>query len=396
MDPNASKLVLYVGPFSFPSGGAAARRILGNCQALQQAGFKVAVASGQPGTSENFSEYKGIKVLSLDERNAEHLPRWLKRLAYFRMGSKTLEWLDSLPERPYAVILYSGYSPYLLRLIPWAKRNSVRLIFDAVEWYEPDSLFAYLSPYQLNIELAMRFLTPRVKNTIAISSFLHDYYLKGGGHSLRTPPLLDVLETEWSAQEKDRLATMQLVYAGSPGKKDLLDRMLCAVLEAKQEGLNLKLSIAGVDPDHAGLYPSIKIFPPELVASTVKFLGVLSHDESMHLVRGADYSLLLRNVARYSRAGFPTKFVESFSVGTPVIANITSDLGEHLIDGATGWICEKPSPQSLKATLFRAAKINREKHTQMRQACRDQALRAFDYRNAASSLTQFLETARTL
>jgi len=128
----------------------------------------------------------------LNERTAEHLPRFLKHLAYLTIGRRTIAWLDSLEQKPDAIVLYSGYSPYLFHLLAWARRHNVRLVFDAVEWYDPDSLLGWLSPYQLNIELAMRFLLPRVGHVISISDYLHRYYLERGCQSVVVPPTLDV------------------------------------------------------------------------------------------------------------------------------------------------------------------------------------------------------------
>ena len=80
--------IAYVGPFHFPEGGAAARRILGNSQSLIAAGYNVVIASGQESDSEsvdgatNAGQLKmltpGLWLASLDERDAEHMPRLLR------------------------------------------------------------------------------------------------------------------------------------------------------------------------------------------------------------------------------------------------------------------------------------------------------------------------------
>lgn len=390
-----NRLVVYLGPFSFPNGGAAARRILGNAQAIRDAGYTVLIASGQSADDGAISSvFEGFEVLSLGERNAEHLPRLLKHFSYVNMGAKTLAWLDSLSHPPYAVVLYSGYSPYLLRLIPWAKRNGVRLVFDAVEWYQPDSTPGYLSPYQLNIEFAMRTLLPRVPNIISISSYLHNHYAARGCHSLIVPPLLDTAKTAHRETGRDPSQPLNLVYAGTPGKKDLLDNIMNAVLQLRLKGLNLRLTVAGIAPTASARYRSIQHAAPSLVENTIQFAGILSHDASLDLVRGADFSLLLRQDARYAMAGFPTKFVESLTVGTPVIANLTSDLAQHLRDGETGFVCAGPSAGDLMAGLSSAAALSTESHSAMRRACRSQAQHAFDYRKFTESISSFFSTAK--
>ena len=387
--------VIYVGPFSFPNGGAAARRILGNAKALQSSGFRVVVACGQNDVAAAGSNtYDGIEVLSLSERNAEHLPRLLKHLSYLSIGKKTIAWLDALAEKPCALILYSGYSPYLLRLIPWAKRNDVKLIFDAVEWYDPDTFLHRFSPYQLNIELAMRWLLPKVPNIIAISSYLQSYYEKRGCNCVFIPPTLDVRSVAFKPAGRDASGPLKLVYAGSPGKKDLLDNILEAVLRLRAVGHDLHLVVAGITAAYAQSYRSVRSRSTAAVAAGVDFKGMLSHSESLALVQSADYSLLLRNDARYSRAGFSTKFAESFAVGTPVIANITGDLGDYLADGVTGFVCKGATADDMEASLLKALLLPSDGHLAMQDRCRAMAIQHFDYRVHTSSFSDFLHTAR--
>lgn len=391
----SNREIIYLGPFSFPNGGAAARRVLGVAKTLQAAGYDVKVASGQMGKGVQASEwFEGIEVFSIGERTAEHLPRILKHAAYLSMGRKTIAWLDDLKRKPQAVVLYSGYSPYLLHLIPWAKRHDVRLVFDAVEWYEPASPISWLSPYQLNIELAMRYLIPRVGHVISISDYLHRYYIGRGCRSVVVPPTLDVLATQARADGRDTQRQLELVYAGSPGRKDLLDNILDAVLRLRQAGRNIHLSVAGIQDSDAGLYAAVRSRPAEEVSAGVEFVGVLNHSASMDLVRRADFSLLLRRDARYAHAGFPTKFVESLAVGTPVIANLTSDLHRYLKDGETGFICAGSESKDLASALFRTLALTREEYAAMRLRCRAVATEAFDYRVYITIISDFLDSAK--
>ena len=385
------KSVIYIGPFSFPNGGAAARRILGNAKSIQEAGFEVKVACGQMSKVDKHSEwFEDIEVISLNERTAEHLPRLLKHFAYLTMGKKTVAWLNSLQSKPHAVVLYSGYSPYLLHLLSWCRRHSVPLVFDAVEWYHPASFVGWVSPYQLNIELAMRVLLPRAGHVISISDYLHHYYLARGCQSLVVPPTLDVLSTTARTEGRNAQRPLELVYAGSPGRKDLLNNIIEAVLHLRSAGHAVHLSVAGIEQVDAGRYPAVYSRSAREVAVGVNFVGILSHDASMDLVRHADFSLLLRRDARYSRAGFPTKFVESLAVGTPVIANLTSDLHQYLTDGETGFTCAGPAPEDMVSALTRALILTIEQHSTMRKRCRELACEAFDYRAFAAPFSDFL------
>jgi glycosyltransferase involved in cell wall biosynthesis len=348
------KLVVYVGPYGFPDGGAAARRIYGNVISLKNAGYDVVVTSGQM-SDEADREYNGIPVVSLNERRHERLPTILKHLMYFSAGNMTVKWLNSLDKKPRSIILYSGYSPYLFRLLPWAKKNDVKIIFDVVEWYDPSSLTSrFFSPYYLNIELAMRHLIKRCDGLIVISEYLRKYYYSTMHNIILVPPTVDLVNIKPSDHHVYE-NPIKFVYAGTPGKKDALSSIIAAVLKADALGESVEFHIAGVPSDRLiDFLPSTEN-ASDLVGRVIKCHGILSHADTMTLVSVSDYSIILRSDKRSNHAGFPTKFVESMAVGTPVIANLTSDLGSYLKDGSNGFVCLNSDIDSLLEIIKRCS-----------------------------------------
>ena len=377
--------IAYVGPFHYPDGGAAARRVLGMAESFSLAGFDVVVASGA-GDSEDAADTlvpqgPGISYCLLPERMAEHWPRPLRRFRYAWMGARTVAWLASRPTPPAAVILYSGYTPYLQRLLPWCRRNRVCLLFDAVEWYEPEHASGYLtSPYQWNIEWAMRRLLPRTDGVIAISKYLADYYRGRGVPVTIVPPTTSAIAAgDWQPD-----GVLRLCYAGSPGShKDDLGTVLQAVARLADEGAAVRLDVAGPEPVHVAALLGLDACAgiPWLHAH-----GMLPQAAVAQLVGKADFTVLVREDRRQSNAGFPTKFVESFAAGTPVIANLTSDLGQHLRDGETGLACASNDVASLAATLRRALALDVDAKRRMRAACLAHAGAAFHPRAYSAAL----------
>lgn len=368
--------VAYVGPFPYPSGAAASRRVLGVAQSLVMGGFDVVIASGageagdaQPMLTE---QEPGIRWCRLPERVAEHWPRPLRRARYAWMGRRTIEWLDAQPTRPTAVILYSGYTPYLQRLLPWCRRNGVRLIFDAVEWYEPKTRLGYLaSPYQWNIEWAMRRLVPKVDGVIAISSYLARHYAKQVKAISVVPPT----SRDIGQRQREVSPFLELAYAGSPGgNKDQLPVVLRAVRRLADEGAAIRLTIAG--PTQAEVAALLGVASLAGIP-WVRDLGRLSYEDARSAVAAADFSVLLREDRRLANAGFPTKFVESFASGTPVIANLTSDLGRHLRHGETGLVCLDCSEGAMLACLREAMTMTPDEMNRMRDNCLLHARRHF-------------------
>ena len=384
-------IVVYIGPFSFPNGGAAARRILGNAMSFRDAGCEVVIASGQMRDGV-VSEYEGFEVVSLEERIAERYPRYLKHLFYLSMGKKSIEWLNSLEKKPDMIVLYSGYTPYLMKLIPWCKDNGVKFVFDAVEWYDPKSFWhGFFSPYQWNIEIALRYYSKKTQAVIAISSFLEKHYRAKGCEVVKIPPTLDTKEIIPNLEVKNDILTLS--YTGTPGHKDLFNEYIEAVLQLSEEGESLKFCFAGVSIEQLVRFEALKTrgISKDNIPKVLDCRGVTTQKEAIDITKNADFSLLLRRVERYAQAGFPTKVVESLSMGTPVICNITSDLKDYIIHKNTGLICDEATVASLKQSIKEALFLTKDKKQFMRKSARDMAQRSFDYRCYIDTIKQLIK-----
>lgn len=386
--------IVYLSPVPVPEGGAAARRILGIAKTLQLAGFDVEIGSGGMAAGPARSLIDGIPVTRLSERSADHLPRALRQLMYMTIGRRSLRWLDQLDPRPTSVILYGGYSPYLLRLRRWCRRHRVPLIFDAVEWYQPPHAIGWASPYYWNIELAMRWLSPATGHIIAISSYLADYYRAKGCDVVRIPPTLDTAALPpGPGSGGERLV---LAYAGTPGHKDLFDVQLEAVLALADQGAALLLRVAGVEAATILATPAMRRRGLTALPPCVETVGLTSGDAARALVATADFSLLVREHNRVSEAGFPTKVVESLALGTPVIGTLTGDLHRHLREGETALLSGNASAPALAAAIRRAMAMTPEQRDQMRANARAEAVSSFDVQVAIEALSDFIGRAESV
>lgn len=386
--------IAYVGPVAFPEGGAAARRILGNAKALVAAGYEVVIVSGQPPDAQGFTfdVAPGIRCVSTNERDAEHLPKTLRYARYALMGARSRQWLDAQPDMPDAVILYSGYTPYLLQFTRWARRRGVALLFDAVEWYAAPTVPHFLaSPYLWNTEIAMRVLIPRLDGVVAISRTLEGYYRAKGLLVGRVPPLFDPDDIMPQTPLDDPDAPLRLAYSGSPGRKDLIDIVIESVLDCGAG--SVVLDIAGISEDELRARAPLQR-RDGLIPNALRAHGQVSHARSTEIVGQADFTVFLREVNRVSTNGFPTKFVESLALGTPVITNLTSDLADHLRDGETGLVCAEPTRAALNTALTRALALEGTARRAMRDAARDEAIGAFSYRAHVATLGALIDSSQ--
>jgi glycosyltransferase involved in cell wall biosynthesis len=369
----------------------------GLARALAEAGHRVVIASGAStptslvnlgeGEAEGLIRYMGVGELptpndSLVTKLVQVLSLW---------GRKTARWLDAQEVRPSHVIVYGGSAQYVLNLLPWCRKNDVPLIIDVVEWYDPRQLTGgRFGPFYISAQLALRLLYPKSDGIVAISQFLAEHYARRGCRVIRIPPILDVrnitTRNAGIAATPAQRTKMRLVYAGTPGKKDLLANVVQAVSAVDPDGNDLELLILGPSEEEVK-----KLLGPSQLPTSVTVLGRVAQPDVASYVREADFTVLLREPATFSNAGFPTKFVESMANGTPVIANLTGDLGLYLHDETNGLVCSDYSVGALSETLRRALLLTPGERGSMREAARRQAEQSFDFRAYGSQLSSFLE-----
>jgi glycosyltransferase involved in cell wall biosynthesis len=365
-------------------------------RSLAGAGYDVVVGSGgaEPMAPLNLDEGESpgsITYLGLGELPPQGAPLFDKSLQIFiRWGRKTVAWLDSLLSKPSHVIVYGGNAQYMFRLLPWCRRNRIPLVADVAEWYDPRQMSGGLfGPFHISVKIALHFQYPLCDGIIAISSYLTEHYRKKGCQVVCIPPTLDINKVPLDPNGgSDCASRLTLVYAGTPGKKDLLGNVMRGITQVDPEGERVRLLVMGPSPEQVkhllnGVDPAV----------SVEVLGRVPQADVPRIIQQADFSVLLREPLRFTQAGFPTKFVESMANGTPVIANLTSDLGRYLQDGTEGLICKDHSDTAFAETLQRALLLTPAKRVKMRHAARSQAECSFDFRNYTETLSVFLDEA---
>lgn len=394
------KRILYLGEYQFPDGDAGAVRVLGIGQALRTVGYDVTyiiarVASNheeyvQPDGNYVHNGFGFIPLRFSDRYSTSRLNRVFDHLT----GMTTLEWLEQADlSNVSAIIAYHGSSIFLYRLIKFCAMRKIALIADCTEWYHSMHIMGGpLSPLSIDSELRMRYIYPKFKAMIAISSYLENQYGHRGVQTLRIPTLLDIKQIT-PRLICDCIMPIVIAYTGTPGKKDLLDTLIAVIYRLDPKGERIKLRIAGPHPNDILKYPALRKLRLKLMPPCIDAVGRVPREDALNIVRDADYTVLLRSQQRYAQAGFPTKFAESMSVGTPVICNLTSDLALYITDGVEGLICNDITMEAITVVVKRALSLSLSERTKMRQASRSQAEQSFDYHPYARSLKQLLENS---
>lgn len=391
--------VVVVGQFLFPDGDAPGSYVLGLGRALRGAGFSVAFAgrerSGRPADlgADGVYRYDGFPYVPTGETGVDALSRAVRLGRMYLTAGPTMTRLAGLvSDRTRAVIVYNAPACLLLRLRPFCRARRVALVACCTEWYDPGHIFGgRLGPFAFDSALRMRWLQPRIGRVIAVSSFLADYYRRRGCEVVRVPPLVDTT----GCPEADAPAgdVLKLVYAGDPGRKDLLGNVLRSLHALRGE--RPKVELHAVGPTREGLARCLGGDAGILddLGDTVVCHGRVPRAEAQRLVRASDFSVLLRPDRRYAHAGFPTKVGESLSLGVPVLANVTSDIGEYVRDGKEGLLLPGCGLDDFAVGLRRALALGPADRAEMRRRARRRAGECFDYRNYVEPLGRFLREA---
>ena len=346
--------IYYIGAFRLPNYDAAAARVLNVAKALREVGHTVSFISwgGRyreidlcPDGKYRVCGFEYIITNELDPQGGfvDKVKSKLTR------GNKTKAIIIQRASDIDAIIAYNGSLTWWL--LRFARRHRIKLINDITEWYS----YAELKctdwiPYAFNMYVIQK----RVKNKIVISSFLDHFYNKS--HNIVIPATCDASETKWQINKEhadqavDQFNGITLIYAGNPGRKDLLHVVINVVQRLIIEGVTLRFLILGITREKY-LVQFTHLLHYSNLSDNIKFLGRVSQDLIPAFYSLSDFLVLIRKPNRKSNAGFPTKFAESFISGTPVIANLTSDLGKYLYDGETGFVVPEPTEEAIYQTL---------------------------------------------
>jgi glycosyltransferase involved in cell wall biosynthesis len=321
--------IVYIGAFELPDGNAAAHRVIGNAKALRDIGYNV-VLIGKGGNSNelfNKSEYYGFECWN------ETLPKSKLNILKSLIDVKNIYTIISKISDLKMVIVYNYPAVALGKIYKYCKSRGIKCVADVTEWYGVQNRSLVYKVFKgIDSMLRMRVFHKRIDGLIVISSYLGEYY--NSQQIVVIPPLIDIEDEKWksincSKQEQD----LTFVYAGSPSKsKERLDVIIDTIAKVQNE-YPIKLIIVGITKEqYQNIYGDL---PEKIINSrnkSVLFKGRVSHSESLNYVKQAYYTFIIREDSRLTRAGFPTKFVESVTCGTPVITTASSDLNKYIIN----------------------------------------------------------------
>ncbi len=229
----------------------------------------------------------------------------------------------------------------------------------------------------------MRYSHHKLDGMITISKYLFNYYNRKPRFLL--PPLMD---KNAFMINNELPQTLTLVYAGTGGiRKDRLDCVIDAI--NLMDNPNIRFKIVGIKESQ---YKEMFQKNFEDKWNCVVFKGRLEHDAAVEEIINSHFQIFVRPVNRVTTAGFPSKLVESFSLGVPVITNKTSNISDFVVSGVNGFLLESYNPEEIKTQLGEILKLDNERLLEIRGNCKNDT--SFDYHSYIEGLKNFINITK--
>ncbi|MDN7241708.1 glycosyltransferase [Planococcus sp. N028] len=393
------KTIVICGPFKFPYGDAGANRVLEIAKTLRLANRKVLViGTGTLRKEDRVSDgtfcCEGITYDSIYNEDIKKLYRACKLLtggiAYLSVINKhKIKAVE-------AIISYGGYvsGNYLLfPIVKWIRKE--KFIVDVVEWYSPEQFkYRYFNFSYIDAQIGVRFLYPRVKNLITISKFLEKYYREMGCNVVNIPPLTSLSDESYPKSKKiiENRGKLKLIYAGSIGKKDFLDKILIGLSLLSSEKIKMiEMNIYGSTEREIEKYMDKNKLAFNKIRHSVFVHGKVKKSDVLKAISNSHFTVLLRPQQRYSQAGFPSKIPESLALGTPVILNYSSDLALYIKNEVEGLVVQDFTPEAFAETINDALNLDETKVNFMREMAKEKAITCFHPLKFFDKMNKFLK-----
>lgn len=380
--------ILYITSSIYPGENAYSTRIDGICKALTLSGNDVTVVTDY--SSEFYGErvIDGIRIITCAKHRHSERTLMDKVLAAKRMH---LSLKATLKTGKYdcAIMgaMYMRFS-FISRVL---KDKDIPIVLECCEWFDTYNWRNGVNSieYKLfNKAWGKDFL--QVDGVISISRLIQEYYEENGLKVLRVPTIMDV-NILIPSNSDCRNSDLRLIFVGSVSwGKDRVSDIIKAIYKIQNSRIHLDI----YGPSQADVIAQLGDdgYMLEKLRDVVNIHGRIPHSVVADKCRDSDYGIIIRPNRRQSNAGFPTKLAEYMSVGTPVIANDTGDIGLYLKDNYNGVLLSRDFTQEeLEERLKKLLNRSASERIIERKNARKTAEQYFDISQMKESINTFLE-----
>lgn len=281
------------------------------------------------------------------------------------------------------------------KILKLANEFKIPYIIEQCEWYDESTFkFGKWNPYYREHIKRIKRKNKEIDGVISISRLFEEHYFSLNVPTIRIPTILDIKAIKYRIEKKEE-KSIHIAFAGSLGKgKEKLAPIFKALTKFKNLNIKIVLDIYG--PTEEQILNNIDNDNSLLsnVENVVNIWGRIPQEQVEEKIREADFTIFTRPIRRSSNAGFPTKFAESMSVGTPVITNQTGDIDLYLKDGVNGILLKNGTSQEILKALEKISSYTEQEYKNMRRNSRDTAEKFFDLSGYVDKMKSFLEEIR--
>ncbi|SEK49773.1 glycosyltransferase [Halomonas daqiaonensis] len=370
--PHAKQWVILAGGFGLPDRTASAIRAVGLAKLVKSIGYNPLILGKLRIAPERPEDLHLIEISGMPARDIRK--PWPESLAcnYVTDGSSVDEVVRRLGAANVAVVLLYNYPSFgLMSVMRACAVRKVPVGLDLTEWYGWEGRKIARNLLRIfNTELRMRILSCKVGNVICTSSWLTKRVK--ARNTLVLPFVVDLTEDRWE-KRRDRSPrrsdVRMFVYIGSPGigmHKDLLPKIIEGFSLIGDTRSDFIFDVYGITREEfISEVPNQQEILNHL-RDSVRFHGKVDHQTALDALSEAHFSIFLRKPTRVASAGFPTKYMEASTLGVPVIANLTSDIGLFLKDRVNGIVVPGYSAKLVAQSLNAALDLDEKTYFEMR------------------------------
>ena len=307
---------------NLPLNNASAVRAVNICNKLSE--FYDVRMFGHGDKKESFTFLNIHCTNSIYPRNTWE---YIKQFASSRFITKSFKSID--PKEVKAVFVTSIGFINLNKLIRLSKKYEFVIIWDRGDVLKTtEGSVAKKILYKIDEFIFTRLALKHAK-PMCVSTFILNLSKPKNKDSFLFPVVYDKKirneTSEISKEYSDISQNLTLFYAGYPGaffSKDRLDYAVQSFLFCVENyNNNAKFYIAGLTKSQFEMWaPNIKL------NNNVIFLGKIDNDSCRRYLKSSHFSVLFRDDILSTKAGFPSKLVESVACETPFMTNATSDI----------------------------------------------------------------------
>jgi len=294
-----------------------------------------------------------------------------------------------------SVICYNHLALSQAQIQVYCRLKGIRFAPDATEWYGPTGSFIADALRSVDTTIRMRLLNPLADGIVTTSPFLTRFYARAGKPQVQLPTLFDRAET--GVGTPGGSGPLALVFAGNPFNlkikrpkpaymKERLDTILDILAEANRDGVRVKLDVFGVAREQ--YLSAFQLRGEEFDPPWLKFWGQVPRGQVLEATKSADLTIFFRERIRPNIAGFPSKFAESITCGTPVVTNLMENIAEFAKDGSNCVLIDPANRQQCAKVLLKLSS-QREWISSMKMYCA--AADTFDYRRWTEPVAAFVQ-----